>query len=280
MDQKVEAFFGNTLGVIYTTCDTYVIPQVELDNIRPPKNYPNPHLDNIKDHLAKILELLELSKKCRGENNPDKCPFFKTKRLEELLNRVLYPKRKTKLNDNNIKRINQKLEIISNSFTSENVPCFIRDDEDFFCYHDCQRLIDEFRISNFGKFRFEFETDELSKPIQVKTRGLYLNRDHGDYRKDSVLISEDIINDKNEFELTFVHEHTHAMLHTVLGDVISKNKGLNEGFAVAMEYFYAKDYGLKFNEKRYGEYLAHQILTVLDDPKNPRDLFDKLKKKY
>lgn len=141
---------------------------------------------------------------------------------------------------------------------------------------DCEIIFILKRLKEIEKI------NELSLPnptVPFHTAGLYLPTGFDKYPKNSVLISDDIFKDNDEFEQTFIHEHTHAILHKTIGNVILKNKGLNEGFAVAMEYFYAKDEGLKFNEKRCGEYLAHQILTVLEEPKKPWELFEELKKK-
>lgn len=296
MKKKVKIFFKYTLGEEYTLCKTYIVPQDEIDLISPPKKYPNPefdytgdfisdHINEIRGHLSKIIELIEASKTCRYNGNPKECPFFETKRLKDLADQMLNPNKISKNVVNNINRINKKLKYISKKFNAERVHCFNYNDG--FCCHNCTNLIEKFRIRNIEQkqYRFEFNLDGLNEYSNQITIGLYLNREHKTnrgnvYPKKSVLISKDILCDSGKFEQTFVHEHTHAMLHACLGDIISKNKGLNEGFAVAMEFFYAKKYGLSFNEKRYGEYLAHQILTILDNPKYPRKLFEKLKGEY
>ena len=290
MDKRVEDFFEKTLGEKYTACHTFIVPQKEINKISPPKKYPNPefnnsnyNVDKIIEHLSKIIRLIELSKKCRfnKNQNPKECPFFETKRLEELSNKVLNSKEP---NINIISRINIKLKTISKKFNAKRVHCFHFEDE--FCSCDCKGLIYDFKINNVGQlqYQFEFDSNEFDKYIDHKTIGLYLNREHrtnqGDvYPKGSVLISKYICHDNGTFEQTFIHEHTHAILHAILKGFISKNKGLNEGFAVAMEYFYAKDNCLNFNKTRYGEYLAHQILTILDNPNEPKELLEKIKNK-
>lgn len=293
--RKCKKFFKDTLGEEYTLRETYIVPQDEINLISPPKKYPNPefdytgdfisdHINEIRKHLSKIIELIEVSKTCIYNGNPKECPFFETKRLEELANQILNPNKISKNVVNNISRINKKLKHISDKFNMKRVHCF--NPNNGFCCCDCTNLIEKFRIRNEQQqYCFEFDLDGLNEYTNQITIGLYLNREHktnrGDvYPKCSVLISKDVLCDSGKFEQTFVHEHTHAMLHACLKDAISKNKGLNEGFAVAMEFFYAKKYHLEFNKKRYGEYLAHQILTILENPNEPRELFKKLKIKY
>lgn len=285
MINRVKNFFEKTLGVKYTACETYIVPQDEINLISPQKRYPNPRVNEIKDYLSKITRIIELSKNCRYDKNHKECPFFETKRLEYLLNQVLNPKKRNTNVVNNINRVNKKLKSISKKFNTKRVHCFNFGDE--FCSCDCKGLIEDFRIGNVEQrqYRFELDSDEFDEYIYHTTMGLYLNREHRTnrsvYPKGSVLISEDISRDNGTFEQTFVHEHTHAMLHKeIQGNVISKNIGLNEGFAVAMEKFYADKNGLNFNEKRYGEYLAHQILTILENPNKPKELFEELKKKF
>ena len=312
VEKKVEEFFEKTLGEGYTVCKTYIVSQEELDKIKPPRTYPNPDfvpihvaIDKtgfleVRDIVTEACELFKKREVCDRKN----CVLgFKTlcKRLD--INQNVIDKLINFSKDNNDEKIrqcitqfnirlkhgtknktgvglNKKLNCVKDKLvniqiknSNLNKKCPKNGDCEII-YDILEKLLDIEKIWELTPP----EPPTITSPVG----GLYLSSGFGKYPKSSVLISVGLCTDKNknEFEQTFVHEHTHAMLHAVLGDVISKNKGLNEGFAVAMEYFYAKQNALKFNNKRHGEYLAYQILTVLDSPDTLKELFDELNKKH
>jgi hypothetical protein len=313
MIKKVGVFFEDVLKVNYTPCDTFIVPKDEINLISPPKGYPNPKSESISEAIEKtgflkvmaiINEAYELFKnKNRVDCERGKCvlkckKFHKRllesykiiKKISELINsshenkepevRELVEQFNNTLVDTKSKDgLNKKLNGVKKQMDKIKKPT---SDLHIKCpkHGDCKIIYDilEELIEIDAIIELSLPNPLPEPTVPIPAIGLYLNNNHGQYRKGSVLISKDIIGNQKEFEQTFVHEHTHAMLHKeIQGNVILKNKGLNEGFAVAMEYFYDKK---NFDEKRYGEYLAHQILTILENPNKPRELFEELKKKY
>lgn len=50
MIKKVGVFFEDALKEDYTACDTFIVSQPTLDDIKPPRTYPNP--DFVPIHVA------------------------------------------------------------------------------------------------------------------------------------------------------------------------------------------------------------------------------------
>lgn len=272
--------------------NTHKVPQSTLNLLKPPRKYPNPEyvslvmeieksgFHEVKEIIDESHDLLFNSKSCDKEE----C-LFKFQRLWERLNKLeekLISDKSDKeiieifnhdLNAErtkyNIDGINKKLKNIQTNLISKPLDS---------C-RNCQIYLSLRRVINLQDI---MEVKLLEPTIEVSTSGLFLPNGNRTFKypKSSVLILDSLKD--GEFELTFVHEHTHTLLHQYFENLISKNKGLNEGFAVAMEYYYVRwkkslgINGLEFNGNRYGEYLGHQILTLPDYHTIMKDLFDLL----
>lgn len=259
LERKFNDFLQSNLEVTYKFNEHEVIcvDQYVLDRLKPPRTYPNPNFNISK--INTILGLIELHREC---NCPKMCPLYETKRLRELLERFV--KNPKTMEDEIVERIIDKLRIRDEKFQNEylgacqNCGCN--------CRNQCKELLDELQEDDK---RFEMTKDEFKCNKEVLTVGLYLTKSrfiYGvHYRKGSILIGNDIPVGSDEFALTYVHENTHALLDDLFGSKVHTKKGFNEGFAVAMEFFYADEYDLDFNKERHGEYLAHEILTLPKD---------------
>ena len=53
MIKKVGVFFEDVLKENYTPCDTFIVPQDEINLISPQKRYPNPKSESISEAIEK-----------------------------------------------------------------------------------------------------------------------------------------------------------------------------------------------------------------------------------
>lgn len=297
--KQINEFFKAVLGedFIPDSKNTYYIPNDELKKIKPERTYPDPDFIPLKqlvnksgfievkriiDESDELLESLKNNHIC----NKRICKFS-VKRLHDRLI-SLENKMNSKISDNKkadffnrkLKRskstegLNKKLENIIEKLEKHNEYC-----------SDCKIYNSFNRLTNIRQIK---EIDFIDLNVKQSTGGLFLPGGYIDpyYPESSILISNSLKDKPNELELTLVHENTHALLYKICDEYISKNKGLNEGFAVAMENYYVKwkesEEGniLKFNDKRYGEYLSYQILIAIYDLGNIRDYYTSLKNKH
>lgn len=257
LEMRLSKFIKDNVGEIYNFKEHEVIRvnQKVIDQISPPKTYPNPDFNISK--INTILGLIEVHKEC----GYPKCPFNKTKSLEKSLRSVI---KKPVIKD--LKEIVNDLKEFCKNFPNKNELCVFNKCA-CNCKYKCKPLLD--KLCEYNKCSFEMTENELTRNKETIAIGLYLTDSYciekKVYKKGSILISKNIPSDSSEFELTYVHESTHAFLDDLFGSKVHTKKGFNEGFAVAMEFFYADEYGLDFNKERHGEYLAHEMLTLPDD---------------
>lgn len=247
------------------------VDQKILDRISPPKTYPNPKFNISK--INTILSLIELHKKC---GNP-RCPLSDTKRLEKLLNRFV--KNPSTISVKYIERIiiilktrDKKLKTVY-SDACYNCHCN--------CRNQCEESFSELQEDNKC---FEMMENEFKQNTKTPAIGLYLTSsyyiDGNSFKKGSILLSNDIPLGSDTFKLTYLHESTHALLDYLFGSKVHMKKGFDEGFAVAMEYYYADEHGLDFNKERHGEYSAHEMLTLPHKISNLKTMIESVKGKF
>lgn len=257
LEKQLSKFIEKNAGETYNFegHEVVYINQKVIDQISPPKTYPNPNFNISK--INTILGLIELHKGC----GYPKCPFNKTDLLEESLWSVV----KNPVITDSMKIVND-LEEFCKNFPNKNELCVFNQ-----CVCNCKNMCRVFldKLCEYNKCSFEMTEDELTRNKEIHAIGLYLTNSYyiedKFFEKGSILISTEIHVHSPEFALTYVHESTHALLDDLFGSKVHTKKGFNEGFAVAMEYYYSIDNELEFNYDRHGEYLAHEMLTLPDD---------------
>ena len=273
LKKQLSEFIQDNVKKIDDTLEKHEAKYIEqevIDRISPPKIRPNPNFNASKINI--ILGLIESHKNCSYPN----CPFNQSDSLEKSLVDVIENQDVKDLN-----KIVNDLDVFCKNFPNINELC-ISNECACNCKNMCKKLFDQ--IIEYNKCSFAMTKNELTRNKEIPAIGLYLTDSYyiedDFFEKGTILISTELDVHGSKFALTYVHESTHALLHDLFGSKVHKKKGFNEGFAVAMEYYYAQKYDLDFNKERHGEYLAHEMLTLPNEISTLDKMINSVKCKF